>query len=371
MFLLDTLLLLSPLAIYTYIRVRQQIATKRSKRILTAAFVLAAFGYPLAESLSHSAAGAWAKAVMIAGYCTLPFLLYLVLIVIVSDLIIGALRVTGLVSAESTGAPRFRRRRLALWLVIPVVVVTFGLVNHQRLRTTEYAIDVPRKSSQIRRLKIVFIADIHLNAITADDLLERLVDRVNAARPDVVLIGGDVLEGDRPDEDTRGYEAQFRRIRAKYGVFAAPGNHDRRSSRGGFFERARIRLLEDEVERVDNAFYVAGRVDRRSEARKSAQELLRRTPADLPIILIDHRPSDFESVSRSAVDVQLSGHTHHGQVFPANFVTQYQNPLSWGHLKKGHAHLFVTSGVQLWGPPVRTSGVAEVMVINVTLRDGA
>jgi len=83
-------------------------------------------------------------------------------------------------------------------------------------------IDVPRKSSRIKQLRIVFVADIHLNAITADDFLRRLVSKINAANPDIVLVGGDVLEGDRPDEVTSGYEAQFRQIRSRYGIYGAP-----------------------------------------------------------------------------------------------------------------------------------------------------
>ena len=370
MFLLDTLLLLSPLAIYTYIRVRQQIAARLGKWLWTLFSVMLALGYPFAETLSHSAAGPWARVVMIVGYCTLPFLLYLVLIVLATDVIVGILRLAKVLSGETTRTPRFRKFRLALWLLLPLNVVVIGLVNHQRLQVREYAIDVPRKSSSIAQLRIVFVSDIHLNAITADDLLERLVSKINAARPDIVLIGGDVLEGDRPDEDTRGYEAQFRRIRAKYGIYGAPGNHDRRvAERTRFFENAGIRLLFDSVQRIDDAFYVVGRNDQRSGERKAVEDLFRGVGDDLPVILLAHRPVDFENVSRSRADVQLSGHTHNGQVFPANLVTRYQNELSWGYLKKRQTHFFVTSGVQLWGPPVRTAGVSEIMVINVNTRD--
>lgn len=369
MFLLDTLLLLSPFAIYAFVRVVQQVATRRSKAIYIAASVALAFGYPLAETLSHSGVGAWAKVVMIAGYCSLPFGLYLVLTVLASDCVVGVLRLLKLISRDTVRSPRFRRFRLAFWLIVPVIVVTVGLVNHQRLQVREYAIEVPRRSSAIDQLRIVFVADIHLNAITADDLLERLVSKINAAGPDIVLIGGDVLEGDRPDEDTHGYEAQFRRIRAKYGVYGAPGNHDRRIfERTRFFQNAGIHFLSDTVERIDDAFYLAGRNDRRSSDRKSVEELLSGVSRDLPVILIAHRPTDFEASKASGVDIQLSGHTHHGQVFPANLVTERQNPLSWGHLQQGPTQLFVTSGVQLWGPPVRTSGVAEIMLIKVRFR---
>ncbi len=366
MFLLDVLLLLSPLVIYACVRVRQQISTRPYKRVWTFVSVILAFGYPLAETLSHSSAGGWAKPVMIAGYCSLPFLLYLVLFVLASDGVVGALRLLKVLSGATTKTPGFRRFRLALWLIAPATVVGVGLLNHQRLQISEYAIEVPRKSSKIKQLKIVFVSDIHLNEITADDLLKRLVSRINSTSPDIVLVGGDVLEGDRPDEIKSGYEAEFRGIRARYGVYGAPGNHDRRAAEGGFFEKAGIRLLSDRVERIDDAFYVAGRRDRRSGDRKSVEELLRAVGPELPVILIAHRPLDFDKVSRAGVEIQLSGHTHHGQVWPANFVTQYQNELSWGYLKKRQTHFFVTSGVQLWGPPVRTSGVAEIMVINVS-----
>ncbi|MFB3903813.1 MAG: metallophosphoesterase [Acidobacteriota bacterium] len=368
MFLLDTLLLLSPLAVYACIRVRQQM-DGIVKRVWTLVSVAVALGYPVAERLSHSSAGQWAKPAMIVGYCSLPFALYLVLTVLACDLIFGVLRLAKVVSRDTLGKQGLRRFRLAFWLVVPLIVVFVGLVNHQRLQVSEYAIDVPRKSSRIRQLRILFIADIHLTAITAGDLMERLVSRINAANPDIVLIGGDVLEGDRPDEDTSGYEAHFRQIRPKHGVYGAPGNHDRRiAQRTRFFEKAGIRLLADAVQPIDHAFYVAGRSDSRSAGRKPVEELLRSATEDLPVILIAHRPVDFENVSRSKVDIHLSGHTHNGQVFPVNFVTGYQNELSWGYLKKRQTHFFVTSGVQLWGPPVRTAGVSEIMLINVSFR---
>ncbi|HXK59973.1 MAG TPA: metallophosphoesterase [Acidobacteriota bacterium] len=368
MFLLDTLLLLSPFAIYAYIRVRQQIGFRWAKWLWTSIAAFLALGYPLAETLSHSSVGSWAKPVMIVGYCTLPFMLYLVLTVLVSDCVVAILRLVRAVSRETTGTARFRKARLALWLVLPVSIVLIGLVNHQRLQIREFTIEIPHKSSPISLLRIVFVSDIHLSAITADNLLERLVSKINAAKPDIVLIGGDVLEGDRPDEDTREYEAQFRRIRSKYGVYGVLGNHDRRiAERTRFFENSGIRLLVDSVQLIDDAFYVAGRKDSRSEGRKSVDELLHDVPDQLPVILLAHRPADFETVSRSVADIQLSGHTHNGQVFPVNFVTKYLHPLSWGYLKKGRAHFFVSSGVQLWGPPVRTAGVAEIMAINVKI----
>jgi predicted MPP superfamily phosphohydrolase len=367
MFLLDTLLMLSPLAVYAYIRIRRQIASRLLKWVFTVASVFLLLGYPAAETLSHSSGSGWARVLIIVGYCCLPALMYLVLIVILSDLFTGGLRLLRFLSKERASQPKFRLLRLWCWAATTAAVVLYGAANYYRIQTREYSIEIPRRSSEIGRLRIAFASDFHLGAVTAGGFMERFVAEVNALNPDLVLIGGDILEGDREDEDTATYEAQFRRLKSKYGVWAVPGNHDRRmEDRNAFFARAGITLLEDRVEQIDWAFCLAGRSDRRSAARKPLDELLRDAPDDLPLILMDHRPTELDRLDRSKVDLQLSGHTHHGQVFPANFVTQYQYGLSYGYLKKARTHVIVTSGVQLWGPPIRTVGASEIVVVDIS-----
>jgi len=255
-------------------------------------------------------------------------------------------------------------------LATPALIVFAGILNYNHLRVKEYSIEVPRKSSAATRLKIAFAADFHLGDMTADRFLERFVGKVNSLDPDIVLIGGDIVEGHGREEKIDKFMSQFRELKSKYGVYAVPGNHEGYGgSRVDFFTRAGIRLLQDEVEKIDGAFYLAGRKDSHSRDRKSIDELLSATPADLPIILMDHRPTDLERVSQSHVDIQVSGHTHNGQLFPVNFITRSQYELSWGYKKKRQTHFFVTSGVQLWGPPVRTVGASEILMITVIFRD--
>ncbi|HSA95949.1 MAG TPA: metallophosphoesterase, partial [Acidobacteriota bacterium] len=120
-----------------------------------------------------------------------------------------------------------------------------------------------------------------------------------------------------------------------------------------------------------NAFTLIGRTDqRRTRSRTPIAQLVAAAPGDLPIVLLVHRPSEFEEAAQSGVAIQLSGHTHDGQLFPANLVTRREYPLSRGHLVKGGTHFFVTSGVQGWGPPVRTVGASEILVLRAALRDG-
>jgi predicted MPP superfamily phosphohydrolase len=136
-----------------------------------------------------------------------------------------------------------------------------------------------------------------------------------------------------------------------------------------FFDQAGIHLLQDTVEKIDNAFYLVGRNDGRSKSRKSINELLRDCDRSLPVIVLDHRPTDLDNVSHSGADILLSGHTHNGQLFPLNFIAKGRYELSWGYKLKNRTHVFVTSGIQVWGPPVRTAGVSEILIVNVSLCD--
>ena len=371
MYLMNELLFLSPLAIYVLWRIRSLSRRRMTKNILTVLFLLVVLGYPTAERLAHGSLSGGKRFIVMAGYDALPFLLYLVIAVLLSDAVIGALRLTRVISRETVRRPAFRRTWLAFLIAVPALILAYGIWNHHHLSVSEYSIEVPRRSSPVEALRIVFASDFHLGAMTDAHFMEKFVAKVNALNPDVVLIGGDVMEGHSGDKPEK-FIAGFRELRTKYGVYAVPGNHESYGggiNRNAFFERAGIRLLRDEVITVGGAFYLAGRVDGgHRRRRKSLTDILRGTAGDLPIILLDHIPVGLEEASRAGVDIQLSGHTHNGQLFPMNFIHARIYELSWGHLVKGRTHFFVSSGVQLWGPPVRTAGVSEIMLINVAFK---
>jgi predicted MPP superfamily phosphohydrolase len=371
MYLFNELLMSVPLVVYAGWRLRRLIARRALKNLSTALLALFAAGYPAAESLSHGAVGGAKKVLILAGYYALPLVLYLTLTVLLVDLVIAVLRLSKAVSRQAVRSEKFRHGRLALVLALPVLVVAAGIVNANVLRVREYTFEVPRRSAAVQEMKVVFAADLHLGTITPRHFLERFVTKVNAQKPDIVLIGGDILEGHGDDGEMGAIETQFRRLEAPYGVFAIPGNHEGYArTRPEFFDRSGIHLLQDAGEKIDDAFYLIGRKDGRSRNRKSVEELLLDAPGDLPIVMLEHRPAEMERVGRTRVDLHLSGHTHHGQLFPANFITQRQYGLSWGHRKIGNTDFIVTSGAQLWGPPVRTVGASEILVIHVRFRDG-
>jgi len=370
MFLLKEILFCSPLIIYVGFRIWKLIPQRFFKILFIIFYIFLVLAFPLAETLSHASGMGWANFIMIAGYFSLPLLLYLVLFVTFLDLAIGFARVTRILSKETAKCQRFRQARLFLCLAVPVAVVVVGAVRNNHPQIREYSIQIPQKSSGIRHLKIAFVSDFHFRETTNRRLMERFIEKVNAVNPDIVMIGGDVLEGDRQGEKLGEFEAQFRRLKPKYGVYGVPGNHDlHRANAMTFFNQAGIRLLQDTVEQIDNAFYLVGRNDERSRGRKSIEELLRDCDRSLPLIVLEHRPTDLDNVSHSGADILLSGHTHNGQLFPVNFIAKRHYELSWGYKLKNRTHVFVTSGIQVWGPPVRTAGASEILIVNVSFRD--
>jgi len=369
MFLFREILFCGPLIVYAGFRIWQLISQRPFKNLFIIIYGLIVLAFPLAETLSHVSGMEWTNPIILGGYFSLPLLLYLILFVILQDLALGVARLTTILPKATVESQPFRRARLFLILAVPVIVVVMGAVRNNHPHIREYSVEVPQKSSEIRQLKIAFIADFHLRETTSRRLMERFVEKVNAANPDIVLIGGDVLEGDRQEERLGEFEAQFRRLKPKYGVYGVPGNHDLHGTGAmTFFDQAGIHVLQDAIEKIDHAFYLVGRNDGRSRGRKSIDELLRDCDRSLPIIVLDHRPTDLDNISHSGADIVLSGHTHNGQLFPVNLIAMRQYELSWGYKLKSHTHVFVTSGIQVWGPSVRTAGDSEILIVNVSFQ---
>jgi predicted MPP superfamily phosphohydrolase len=371
MFLLKQIIFCLPLIIYAGFRIWKLIPQRFFKTLFIVFYILFVASFPLAQKLSHSPGTEWGNSIMIAGYFSLPLLLYLLLCVVLVDLVLGVALLTRILPKETLKGQRFRRAWLLLILGVPLVVVLIGAVRNNHPQIREYSIQIPRKSSGIGQLKIAFVSDFHLRETTNRHLITRFVEKVNAASPDIVLVGGDLLDEDRQTEKLAEFKAQFRRLKSRYGVFGILGNHDLyRANPMTFFNQAGICLLQDTVEQIDNAFYLVGRKDGRSTSRKSIQELLRECDEKLPVIVLEHRPTDLDNVSRSGADILLAGHTHNGQLFPVNLIVRRYYELSWGYKLKQGTHVFVTSGIQVWGPPVRTAGNSEILIINVSFCGG-
>lgn len=216
-------------------------------------------------------------------------------------------------------------------------------------------------------IRIGMAADTHLGVLVGARQLDKLADIMAREKVDMVLLPGDIM-----DDNTDAYEAEnmkphLQKLRAPLGVFATLGNHDVRA-RGNIvraIEEAGITVLHDDAQLV-GGIWVVGRPDKLFQ-RLPTQQLLRTKQVDttLPVFLLDHRPDDVLHHATLPIDVQVSGHVHNGQVFPANYIVRHLNALHYGYAQLGHGHYFVTSGFGFWGVPFRLGSQSEVWVIDV------
>ncbi len=257
-------------------------------------------------------------------------------------------------------------------VLLMIGIFTYGNTNyrHKKKVMLNVSIDKPVE----RPLRIIGISDLHLGYTIGRDEAAEWVDMINEKKPDMVLIAGDIVDSDvTPNMQDKVYE-ELKRINAPLGVYACLGNHDYYAGvkqSAEFMELSGITLLKDTAVPVDNRFYVIGRDDRTNPDRKSLDEIVSGLDKDKPMILLDHQPYNLEEARNAGIDLQLSGHTHNGQVFPINLITCAIYECSYGFTKKGKTNIYVSSGIGIWGGKFRIGTDSEFVVFNVTGNNAA
>jgi uncharacterized protein len=341
-----------------------------------AVFGLLIAAYPLGRILGRGDGTALTRAMSQAGAIYLALMIHLFFLLILVDLLRLADKVFRFFPAgiaahpEKTGIIAF-----VSILGIGIGVIIGGYVNalHPRLREIEIRIDKPAGNGA-DRLNIVVASDIHLGTIMGSRRLESIVRRINTLDPDIILLPGDTVDESVSRAEEEKMTACLRSLRAPFGVFSVPGNHEYYggiAKNVGYMERGGVRVLQDGAVTVGGSFVLAGRKDptagRFGDPRKAIGEILKEAGIDrtLPLILLDHQPVKLGEAEAAEVDLQISGHTHAGQLFPLNIINKMIWEQYWGYLKKGKTQYYVSCGVGTWGPPVRTGSVPEIVRIRI------
>lgn len=259
-------------------------------------------------------------------------------------------------------------------LILAVVSVVIGHVNARNIRVRSFDIPINKTVPDLQSLNVVMASDIHMGTIIDTARLSGIVKTINALNPDVVLLVGDIVDEDVDKLVEQDMTPVLARLKARLGCYAVTGNHEFISGNPQmavqYLAEAGIKMLEDDVELVDQKFYIVGRTDRSGARftgvdRRRLADLTRPLDKSRPILLMDHQPFELEEAERQGVDLQVSGHTHHGQIWPFNYITNRVYEQSWGYLKKGATHYYVSCGVGTWGPPIRMGSVPEVVQLNL------
>jgi predicted MPP superfamily phosphohydrolase len=349
-----------------------------ARTVFLIAFIAMAMAYPLGRVLMAFAKDFPSAVFIKAGSFHMVVMLYGFLGVVLVDLIRLANAFVPFLPRAFTARPG--TTGLVLFLAVAgatALTLVAGAVNAIHPRTVDLALTIPKKAGSLDHLTIVLASDLHLGTLVGKSRLAKIVDRINALGPDIVLMPGDIVDETVTDKIEAEFSAVMRRLRAPLGVFAVPGNHEFYSGLERNLACLRscgIRVLEDEAVLVADAFVIVGRKDRSSlkpgMRRLPIRDILARYGFDssLPVILLDHQPVHLEEASQAGIDLQLSGHTHAGQLFPLDIINKKVWELNWGYLRKGNTQYYVTSGVGTWGPPVRTGSRPEIVRIRLTFR---
>lgn len=340
--------------------------------------VLLVLSYPAGRFLAGLGRNPFTTAFIRAGALYMALMLYLLLAVLVID----AFR---LVNAFVPFFPRSwaaapHRIGLILFAVTAaavILVVAGGTFNAAHARLRELSFTIEKKAGDREGLRVAMASDIHLSTAGARSRLEKLVERINALGPDIILLPGDIVDESMTAEEEGRLTSIFRGLRAPLGVFSVLGNHEYYSGLEeslAFLRASGITVLQDESVRVGEAFTLVGRKDptalRRGQERLPLAAILRAGNVDprLPLILLDHQPIKLGEAMEAGIDLELSGHTHAGQLFPLNLVNKRIYEQNWGALRKGKTQYYVSCGYGTWGPPVRTGSVPEVLLIRIAFR---
>lgn len=266
----------------------------------------------------------------------------------------------------------FKFYGLIFTISIVFIVIAIGSINARSPIIRKLNIYIDKKTSS-STLNIAMASDIHLGTIISSGRLNKLVSEINALNPDIVLFAGDIFDEDLKPVINKNLGEKLTQIKSKYGTFAVPGNHE---YIGGineainYLESHNVKVLRDSAILINNDFYIVGRDDKQSERfkgkkRQALSQVCSNIDKTKPVILMDHQPFNLSDAVSEGCDLQLSGHTHHGQLWPFNFITKAIFEISSGYLKKNNTHFYVSTGFGTWGPPVRTGNRPEIVNIKV------
>lgn len=261
--------------------------------------------------------------------------------------------------------------RLIFSIVVAVSIlgiVFYGWINAKNTKIVNYDITLGNFGTT-NQLNVVFVSDLHIGNIIGKKDVAGMVEKINQLNADVVVLGGDIVDGSITPFKTENVGEELKKIKSKYGVYGVLGNHDVMSGsleeKLQIFKDSNIHMLVDEHVVIDNYFYLVGRKDKSQSKRMSIKELTKEIPKGYPKIVIDHQPNDLKSAQTEKIELIVSGHTHAGQMYPGRIMTKRIYLNDWGYKLFGDTHSIVSSGIGTWGAPVKTGSDSEILNIKL------
>ncbi len=246
-------------------------------------------------------------------------------------------------------------------LVFYILLIWKGYRNYIKIEIKEYMVEIPDYEDE---LKIVFLSDIHLSELRSIKYVEEIVEKVNGFSADCILIGGDTVESHMEYLENKGFDKILKKMKSKYGVYGVLGNHEYIGDLNKnieYLDGCGIKILRDEsiiIKRLEFIF----RDEANNHLRKKLKDIYKTA---YPKVVIDHRPK-FEEALDEGIELQISGHTHGGQIFPINLAYMLAYKVIYGYKKIKNTVIIVSSGVGTGFLTYRTWSRSEI--VRITLK---
>ena len=260
-------------------------------------------------------------------------------------------------------------------IVLTAAVMIYGINNMNHIVRTEYRL---RSAKLSRDYKIALIADTHYGTIQDGKLLADKISGINAEKPDLVVLAGDIVEEGTSNEAMHEVFETLGQLQSTYGTYYIFGNHDPQNYTEDptFTVKELIKVirdngitvLRDQWKELGGDLVLAGRKDagwNNSDKRLSSRKLLENADKNRYVIVADHQPLEAQENARQGVDLQLSGHTHAGQMFPIGVINTLRGDLNYGDFHFDQLTAIVTSGFTGWGYSFRTQAHCEYVIIDL------
>ncbi|MDL2224104.1 metallophosphoesterase [Bacteroidales bacterium OttesenSCG-928-M06] len=301
------------------------------------------------------------------GTTWLAIMLYITIYFLLTDFIYWLNRFLHFIPQNITSRLFYRAQVFSGYIIIFIIL----FVGHQKFThpvAVEKEIFIDKPGTNFKELKVVAFSDIHLGITIDKEKLKKYVRLINEQEPDIILIAGDMIDNNtRPLMEEKMYE-EINRLQAPLGIYLCLGNHEYLSGIEQsleFLKKTNVILLRDKALQIDDSFWVIGRDDRFNENRLSLDELVAKTDPSQPLFLLDHQPYHLEVAEENGIDLQFSGHTHNGQLWPLNLIVDRIYEVGHGYKEKGNTHIYISSGLALWGPEYRIGTQSELVVFNI------
>ncbi len=361
---------------YVYIRTIQAFAGTHIDSItFLIPYTFLLFSFLIGKLVEVYSIGGISSTFIKIGSVSIGFFLYALLFVIFFDLI----RLVNYIIPFYPGfvTANYQKTKLVIGIItlsIISVIIIAGYINAGNPKIKNLNITINKNQIGFDKLNIVAVSDIHLGTMVNKTKIKRLISNIKQLNPDLVLIAGDIIDDNIKVVKHYDLLNWFKELNPKYGVYSCMGNHEyigRAYADLDYFEKNGIHMLKDTTIKVDDKFYIIGRDDIEGKTfsgkkRKSLDELTKDIDFKLPVFLLDHQPYKLEKTAEFAVDLQFSGHTHNGQIWPLNYLTGLLFEEDWGYLKKKNTHFYISSGFGTAVIPIRVGNNSEILNIKMT-----